>query len=186
MKKIIIIIVLFSIFLSCQKKEENFSKEMIEKLIVIDNGLPSKYTFLDLYVLTNNNEVLKTNNDYLFLSYNRYYHMKFKCFEDFLNEVLNENFVFDKSSLYKIIHHRSFKLNQEIEKQYSEIGFEEFIKKYSKKTNKKNAEFELNKSIIKENEYSTIVYLLYKNRYDVSSDCARGEDYIRKRKCSFK
>ena len=186
MKKIVIAIVLFSFFLSCQKKEENFTKEMIGKLVVVDNGLPSKYMFLDLYILTTNNEVLKTDNDYLFLSYKRYYRKKFKTFEEFLNEVLNKNYVFDQSSLNKIIHLESFKLNQEIEKQYSEIGFDEFLKKYSKKTNKKNAEFELNKSVIKKNEYSTVVYLLYKNRYDVSSDCTRGEDYIRKRENSFK
>lgn len=83
MKKTAITFIIFSFFLSCQKKEENFTKEMIEKLIVTDNGLPSKYTFLDLYVLTNNNEVLKTNNNYLFLSYNRYYQMKFESFEAF-------------------------------------------------------------------------------------------------------
>lgn len=186
MKKIVIAFVLISFFLSCQKKDQNFTKEMIEKLIVVDNGLPSKYSFLDLYILTNNNEVLKTDNNYLLLSYNRYYQMKFKSFEEFLDEVLNKNLVFEQSSFRKIIHLRSFKLNQEIEKKYSEIGFDEFFKKYSKKTNKKNAEFELNKSIIKENEYSTIVYLLYKNRYDIGTDCYIGKDYIRKREDSFK
>jgi len=34
---------------------------MIEELIVSDNGLPSKHNFLDLYILTNNNEILKTS-----------------------------------------------------------------------------------------------------------------------------
>jgi hypothetical protein len=186
MKKITFTIVLFSFFFSCQRKEENFTKEMIEKLIVTDNGLPSKYTFLDLYILTNNNEVLQTNNNYMFQTYNRYYQKRFKTFEDFLEEVLNKNFALDYNSPHEIIHLKSFKLNQEIEKQYSEIGFDEFLKKYSKKTNKKNAEFELNKSIIKKNEYLTIVYLLYKNRYDIGTDCYIGKDYIRKREYSFK
>lgn len=77
-------------------------------------------------------------------------------------------------------------MNQEIEEQYSEIGFDEFLKKYSKKTNKKNTELELNESIIKENEYFTIVYLLYKNRYDVVIDDIDALICIQKREESFK
>jgi len=186
MKKIVIAFVLFSFFLSCQKKEENFTKEMIEELIISDNGLPSKYTFLDLYILTNNNEILKTNNNELNEFYERHYQKKFKTLDEFLDEVLNKNFVFDKSLFRHIVYLESFKLSEEIEKQYSEIGFDEFLKKYSKKTNRKNAEFELNKSIIKENEYSTVVYLLYKNRYDIGVDCYIGKYYITKREESFK
>ena len=186
MKKIIIAFVLFSFSLSCQKEEENFTKKMIDELIVIDNGLPSRYTFFDLYILTNSNEVLRTNNYELNEFYKRHYHKKFKTINDFLEEILNKNFVLDKNLFSHIVYLESFKLNQEIEKQYSEIGFDKFLKKYSKKTNKKNVEFELNKSIIKEKEYSTIVYLLYKNRYDISIDCYIGKDYIRKREDSFK
>ena len=186
MKKIITLLTLFCLLISCERKEPNFSKEMIRKLVVVDNGFPSKYTFFDLYILTNTNEVLQTDNNYLFQTYNRYYQKRFKTFEYFLDAVLNKNFTVNQSSFIKIIHSRSFKLNKETEKQYSEIGFNEFLKKYSKKTNKKNAEFELNKSIIKPDEYFTIVYFLYKNRYDIGVDCYIGKDYIKKREESFK
>jgi hypothetical protein len=186
MKKIITLLTLFCLLISCEKKESNFSKEMIDKLIVENNGLPSYYLSFDLYVQTNNNEIHKTNNHELFAFFKQYYSRKFKTFNEFLDEVLNKNFVIDKRIFDKVIYLDSFKLNSKIENEYSGLGFNEFLKKYSKKTNKKNAEFELNKSIIEQDEYFTIVYLLYKNRYDIGVDCYIGKDYIRKREESIK
>lgn len=186
MKKTLVIIFLFIFFISCKKKEENFTGIMIEKLMMSDNELPSKYGSLNLYVTTNENEIHQTNNQYLFEFYKLYYYKKFKSFDVFLNEILNKTFVFDKRLFKKEIYLESFKLNPEIEKGYSEMGFDEFLKKYSKETPSKKGKLELNKSIIKTDEYSTILYLLYKNRYDVSIDCYLGKDYIRKRVDSFK
>lgn len=133
MKKILIALVVFSYLISCQKKEDNFTKDMINKLIITDNVLPSKYSFLDLYILTNNNEIFKTNNHELNVFYKRNYYKKFKTVQDFLEEVLNKNYIIDQSSLNKSVYLESFKLDQEIEKQYSENGFDKFLKKYSKK-----------------------------------------------------
>ncbi len=79
----------------------------------------------------------------------------------------------------------SFKLNPVIEKEYSDLGFDKFLKKYSKPSIRKD-ELELNKSVIKTGGYSTIKYLLFLNRYDVSVDCYIGKDYIRKRGDAFK
>lgn len=70
------------------------------------------------------------------------------------------------------------------EKEYSNLGFDKFLKKYSKQTISKRSA--LNRAIIKEGEKSTIEYILFKNGYDISSDCYLGIDFIRKREDSFK
>ncbi len=184
-------LVLIFLLISCESKEPNFSKEMIKKLATQQkeiDGIISipRFMFLDLYVLTTNGEVHRSKNNELLYFYNEYYSNEFKSFEEFLNIVLNQEFILEKRLFRNPSYLESFKLNPEIEKEYSDLGFNEFLKKYSKKTNKKNAEFELNKSIIKQDEYLTIVYFLYKNRYDIGIDCYIGKDYIRKREESFK
>lgn len=118
--------------------------------------------------------------------YKKYYTKKFKSFNQFLDASLNNNFVFDKKLFKeKSYYLESFKLNSKIEKEYYSLGFDKFLKKYSKPSSRKQ-ELELNKSNLKTDEYFTIVYLFYINRYDVSSDCYIGKDYIRKREDSFK
>lgn len=191
MKKILILLVLFCFLFSCERKQSNFSEEMIEKLA--DRGeikggtvrLPAPSTsFLPLYVLINNNEFHRCNSDELFYLYKKNYSNKFQSFEDFLNAVLNQDFVFDKKIFKTFRNFDSFKLNPKIEKQYLDLGFNEFLKKYSRETVSKR--LALNRKIVKEGEYSTLVYILFKNGYDISSDCYLGIDYIRKREDSFK
>jgi|GEM_PF-1130168 len=189
MKKILTLLLLFCFLISCERKEPNFSNEMIEKLA--DQGdskngfaIPTPYNSLDLYIRTYNNEVFVTSSSYLYESYKRYYINKFKSFKGFLQTVLDENYVFDKSNP-KIMLARYFKLNQKIEKEYAQLGFEKFLKKYSEPSYKKE-EFELKKAIIESDEYSTISYLLYLNRYDISFDDIHVRYSIVKREDSFK
>ncbi len=77
-----------------------------------------------------------------------------------------------------------FKLNSKIENEYLNLGFDKFLKKYSKETASKR--LVLNRAVIKEGEHSTIAYFLYINKYDISSDCYRAIDYLSKREDSFK
>ncbi|MDR7208503.1 hypothetical protein [Flavobacterium piscis] len=185
MKRVITLLILFYFFNSCENKEPNFSKEMIEKLYVTDDGLPSYYLSLNLFVLTNNDEICQTNNHELFFFFKEYYFMKYKSFEDFLNAILNKDFVMDKNVFKNKRYFDTFKLNSKIEKEYSNLSFNKFLKKYSKASIRKG-ELELNKSSLNSDNYSTVKYFLYLNRYDVSSDCYIGKDYIRKREDSFK
>lgn len=191
MKKIITLLTLFCLLISCERKEPNFSKEMIKKLS--HSGEVKKSTiilplasssFLDLYVLTNNKEILLSSVGELLFLYRGYYSQKFDSFDDFLNAVLNHRFVLDKGLFKKPTYLESFKLNSNAEKEYARLGFNSFLKKYSKETASKR--IALKREIIKEGEYSTIAYILFKNGYDLSSDCYLGIDYIRKREESFK
>ncbi|MDA6072789.1 hypothetical protein NJT12_24510 [Flavobacterium sp. AC] len=185
MKKVITLLALFCLLISCERKEPNFSEEMIEKLVFEDNGLPPYYLRLDLYVLTDNNEIHQTNNNELMFFYKKYYSKEFKSFNEFLNASLNADFIFDKKLLKNNANYlTSFKLNPKLEKEYSSLGFNKFLEKYSKSSSRKD-ELEFNKSNLNSDEYSAFKYFLYVNKYDVSSDCYLGIDYIRKRKDSF-
>ena len=186
MKKILTLLIFLCFLISCERKEPNFSEEMIEKLAYMQEDsklglLPSRYLSFDLYALTSNKEICRTYNHDLFLLFKKYYFKKYKSFEAFLNAVLNENLVLIKKPNYW----DSLKLDQEIEKEYSDLGFEKFLKKYSEPSYKKG-EFELKKAIIESDEYSTISYLLYLNRYDISFDDIHVRYSIIKRVDSFK
>lgn len=191
MKKIFLLL-LFCFLFSCEKKETAFSEAMIEMLSErgeLKNNSealpPPPISFSDVYLLTNNDEVVLLNENELFFFYKRDYSTKFGSFKEFLNAVLNDGFVIEKKMFKHPNYPRRFKLNTKIKKEYSDLGFHEFLKKYSKLLSRKG-DLELNKSIIKSEEYLTIAYLLYKNKYDISTDCYIGKDYIIKREDSFK
>jgi hypothetical protein len=189
MKKILTLLLLFCFLISCERKEPNFSEEMIEKLADFGNRedgivVPSPYSFLNLYIRLNENEIFITNQEYLYHSYKRYYSTKYKTFKEFLETVLNKDYVFDKSNP-KIMLARYFKLDQKIEKEYAQLGFEKFLKKYSEPSYNKK-QLVLKTSIIKPEEYLTISYVLYLNRYDISFDDIQVRYSIVKRKDTFK
>lgn len=180
---------LFCFFSSCERKEPNFSKEMIKKLAYENDskgGIISlnAYNFLDFYVLTDNNEIHQSSKSELWYIHNQYYSKEFVSFENFLDAILNKSFTLKKKRLKKITHFTSFRLNSKIQKEYSVLGFDKFLKKYSKETTAKR--LALNRATIKDGEYLTIAYFLYKNKYDISSDCYLAIDYLRKREDSFK
>ena len=194
MKKIFTLLLLFCFLISCERKEPNFSEEMIENLA--DRGemqdgkngvvrLPSAFSFIDLYVLTNDKEIHLTNINELSFFYDRYYSKEFKTFKEFLNSALNKQYCLDKKRFPNPHYLESFRINSDIKKEYILLGFDKFLKKHSKPSTG-NHDFELDYSSIRRDEYLTIKYLLYLNKYDISSDCNIGKDYIRKREDSFK
>lgn len=138
-----------------------------------------RFHSLNLYVLTSNSEIHESVNNELLYFYEEYYTKNFKSFEEFLDAVLNKEFILDKSKFENPDLLNSFKLNSKITKEYSNLGFHKFLKKHSKQLDKNS--LILNNSNIKKDEYLTIIYLFYKNGYDISSDCYLGVDYIRKR-----
>jgi hypothetical protein len=151
MKKILTSLILLFVFISCDNKEERFSDEMIEDLIVLkeNDDIPPPNSFIDIYVLTDNSEIMLTDNYSLYKLYNHYCYKKFKTLKEFLNEVLNKDFIIEKKFFKNQFYLKSFKLNRNIEKKYSDIGLDEFLKKYSEKTASNRTK--LKKTIINEN-----------------------------------
>lgn len=191
MKRIVLLLLVCFLF-SCERKEANFSKEIIEMLAdrgdTVNGSVrlpPPPSSFSNIYLSIKSNEIMLTNGDELFFFYKKYYSKEFKSFKSFLNEVLNKGFVFDNKLIKKTKYLQTFKVNPKIEKEYSSLGFKNFLEKYSKSSSRKG-KVELNKSNLKNDEYLTIAYFLYINRYDISQDCYIGKDYICKREDFFK
>ena len=105
------------VFISCDNKEERFSDKMIEELIVLkeNNDIPPPKSLLDIYVLSDNSEIMLTDNYSLYKFYNHYYYKEFKALKEFLNEVLNKDFVIEKKFFKNQFYLKSFKLNRNIE-----------------------------------------------------------------------
>jgi hypothetical protein len=179
------------LLISCESKKPNFSKEIIKnfsELSEVNDTLvkappPTTYQ-IDLFVKTSDKEILLSSVSELLFLYKNHYYLKFDSFSKFLNAVLNQDYILDSKVHNKRTYLESFKVNPNIEKDFNRIGIEMFLRKYSKTTASKRVA--IKREIIKEGEYSTIAYILFKNGYDLSSDCYLGIDYIRKRKESFK
>lgn len=182
MKKILTLLILLCFLISCERKEPNFSEEMIEKLAF--HKVINKYLFIDVYIRTNEDEIFVTNGELLYQSYKMYHQKKYKTYKEFLEIVLDKDYVFDASN-EKIILLQNFKLNQKTEKEYDSLGFDKFLKKYSRPSFNDNGD-ELNNLIIQPDEFSTISYLLYLNRYDIRVDDIHPRYSIIKREDSFK
>ncbi|MBF4515206.1 hypothetical protein IRZ71_02580 [Flavobacterium sp. ANB] len=191
MKKILTLLLLFCFLISCERKESNFSEEMIEKLAFHDEGKNASvtvnlYSIIELYIRTNEDGIFVTNGELLYQSYKMYYQKNYKTYKEFLETVLNEDYVFDASN-QKIILLENFKLNPKTEKEYDSLGFDRFLKKYSKPSLGENEnEDELNNLIIQPDEFSTISYLLYLNGYDIRVDDIHPRYLIIKREDLFK
>jgi hypothetical protein len=183
-KKVFFAIVLILLLNSCEKKKLNFSERMLEKLNIENDKIPSRFSNVNLYIKCNEKEVLLVNNLDLFRLYNKQYLNSFKTFKLFLKAVLNDDFIV-KSKLFEDYHFNKYKVKSNFADYYLVNGFDDFLIKYSNKSIIRKNEIELNKSLVKENEYLTIVYILYKNGYDISQDCISGKDYIRQRKKTF-
>ncbi len=80
--------------------------------------------------MTNHNMIFMTTENFLYVSYKKYYSKKYKSYKIFLETFLDKNFVLDENS--PLIVEQKFKLNRKIEKEYTDLGFDKFLKKYSK------------------------------------------------------
>ncbi|MEG0850609.1 MAG: hypothetical protein RSH24_12155, partial [Flavobacterium sp.] len=77
MKKIVSFLMVFCLLTSCERKEPNFSEEMIEKLAIRDNAKDGFYVFIpygfsDVYLMTNQNKIFMTTDNFLYASYKLY------------------------------------------------------------------------------------------------------------------
>ena len=72
MKKILTLLMLFCFLISCERKEPNFSEEMIDKLAIRDNVKEGLYVFIsygfsDVYLMINQNKIFMTTDNFLFM-----------------------------------------------------------------------------------------------------------------------
>lgn len=164
-KQILIILLLVLTFFSCKQDKEIVSNDIINKLSDGNYKRPSINGTLNLFVLSDNQDVIVTNTDYLNYVYDSHYKNKFKNYSEFLTFFLNHKEILSKND-FDSIPYKSFKLNKTIGKQYHELKFKEFFKKHVKKNNSKEDSYTLNVSKdMSYDEIMTISYYLYLNGY---------------------
>jgi hypothetical protein len=167
-KTLMILIFLFS-FLSCVEKREIIKDNELNKLSDGNYLIPSKNGGLDLYVLSENEEIIITNADYLNFVYDKQYKIKYKNFKEFLSDALNHKIII-KAKCFERIPYKHFSVNKFLEVQYNELGFNNFFERYTKNTSDKDS-FILNLKIDNSlDEIETISYYFYLNGYQVIID----------------
>lgn len=165
---------------SCNEKtsEPKISKELID-LICEENikhkkVLDSKskiyiyrnYSFIDVFAKLNNDKYVETNFYELLEIYEKRFKTKFDSYNEFMNEVINEDFVLNENGFYE----KSFYLDKDLNNEFKNLSFEDFLKKYSlrKKDDKKRY---LKDRFFSGNRYLTVSYLLYTKGYYLGGGC---------------
>lgn len=91
---------------------------------------------------------------------------EFDGFNNFMNEVINKDFVLNENGFYE----KSFYLDKDLKKEFESLSFEKFLKKYSFKK-KDDGELYLNVKSLSGNRYLTISYLLYTKGLYLGGGC---------------
>jgi hypothetical protein len=173
-----IIIILFFLLSSCQFEiRKSFNQEMIKELSAGNYNFPSKFGSITLYALSDKNEIIETNADYLNYVFHKHYLNYFKNYSSFLTKVLNEKMIISKSN-FDNVPYKSFKIDSLIETKYKTESFKDFFNEYVKK--KKNRLI-MKVQNLNNNEVMSISYLLFINGYQVQIVDIRAEYYVESR-----
>lgn len=180
MRKTAIFILVLSSLFSCNEKINEFkiSKELID--LICEETLKEKESFdskkkfyinhyndIEVFAKLNNGKFIKTRF-YEFLElYEKKFKSDFDSFDEFMNEVINENFVLNENDFIKTA---TFHLDKHLKKEFKSLSFDVFLKKYSlRKKDDKN--LYLKDENFSGNRYLTISYLLYTKGYYLGGGC---------------
>lgn len=181
-KTVIYLLVLISLF-SCNDKtsESKISKELIDlaceenlkqkKLFDSKSRIKiyKKYHSVYVFAKLDNNKFVETDFYELLKIYEKEFTSKFDSYNEFMYEVINEDFVLNENDFEE----KSFNLDKDLNKEFESLPFYTFLKKYSiKKTGDK--QLYLDKYVSSGNKLLTVSYLLYTKGYYVDSGCFNG------------
>lgn len=165
---------------SCNEKtsEPKISKELID---LISNGTlkekesidskkmiyVSRYNGVKVFAKLKNDKFIETDFHELLWLYEKKFITKFDSFNEFMNELINEDFVLNENNF---IETATFQLDNDLKNEFKSLSFEDFLKKYSlsKKDDKK---LYLKDKFFSGNRYQTISYLLYTKGYYLGGGC---------------
>lgn len=165
MKKHALILLMLLIIVACKQDKKIMSDDAVNKLSSGSYKVPSPYGRLDLFVMSDNQDIIVTNTDYLRYVYDYHFVIKFKTYNEFLSKTLNHEITLDKK-VFDSIPYESFKISKMIEKQYKDLKFETFFKKYVVKSKYRKDTFVLSDALkIPHDEILTISYYLYLHGY---------------------
>ena len=186
MKKLVYIIFLIGIFCSCKKNtyveeyvinllsDEVTKRETSERDLI----LPVSYSYLPVFGLTENNNLVCTRTDYLYYIYSNFYKTDFSNFKDFLTTFLNQKILIPKE---RFISTKSvfFELDKSVKEYYLGNKFSEFYDKYCTINNKTSFIKKENYEKSDRNNLLTIMYYVSINGYYVKINDYLGLYYIK-------
>ncbi len=171
---------------SCNNNSPIIKKEVIDYLSVeVLKTIPDKKGLIDVvstniyspvFILSSEKEqIVLTRVDYLYIFFvESEYKNKYKTFNEFLNESLNQKIKFDKGDL--IHESRIFKINKKIRIEYEKKSFDTSLSSYLLKENN-STYIDINK-IKNTEEYYTLIYYLFINNYYITKDDYAGKTYV--------
>ena len=167
----VFILFLLTCSLSCSTKQNYpFSKSFIQSISKEDQKFPSRFSNILFFCKCQNNEILSLS----VYEIREIYLSEFKRidYSTFLTDLLNQ-----KQAIHCRNQDKTFKINDDVKRHYSEMGVDEFVGFYC--TNLRSDLYVL-KNNISTDQRNTIFYFLFMNNYLTSFDDYSGTFKIRK------
>jgi len=177
MNKGIIILLLLLITLSCNNNGQQIEKKTILKLSQGDFSIPSVHGFLYLFFSVEGNKKGHGNVNILHDIYISYYRNTYEDFSLFLSDALNQKMIFKEKECEGHDISR-FKVNHIVEKHYRELSLTNFIEHYCDKEDENN--FVVKQKYNNDEYLMTILFYLFINNYEITSDDYIGKYKVRK------
>ena len=140
-----------------------------------ENGIPSKYGFMMLFVSVENNLKASTDLSTLNNAYAKYFKENYKDFNEFLSDALNQRISFSKKHL-SLGSQTSFSLDKDVEARYHSLEASEFVKYYVVEVNGKKT---LNTAKYENKSLLTILYYLFISNHEITFDDYIGRYYVK-------
>jgi hypothetical protein len=180
MKKIVIYILIIIGLFSCNEitLDTKISKEIIDliceekikqkKLSDSKSKLMiyKKFPNDDVFAKLNNDKFVETDFYELLRIYEKEFTSKFNSYNEFMYEVINKDLVLNEKGFYE----KPFYLDEDLNKEFKNLAFEDFLKKYSLRK-KDDEKLYLKDELFSGNRYLTISYLLYTKGYYLGGGC---------------
>jgi hypothetical protein len=180
MKKIVIYILIIIGLFSCNEitLDTKISKEIIDliceekikqkKLSDSKSKLMiyKKFPNDDVFAKLNNDKFVETDFYELLRIYEKEFTSKFNSYNEFMYEVINKDLVLNEKGFYE----KPFYLDEDLNKEFKNLAFEDFLKKYSLRK-KYDEKLYLKDELFSGNRYLTISYLLYTKGYYLGGGC---------------
>jgi hypothetical protein len=183
MKKMFFLMLILNIYCSCQNKKTFIKQETTDFLCKeVVKSIPRKdrlvyvshYNYVPVFVLGNDSSLISTRPDFLHHLYISSYKSQYKRFDDFLFKSLNQEIIFDKKQFIKYLP-SSFKIDNEVKKNYDTKKFIDFYNFYLKKEDKR--EYLNRDKVLSINQHFSVIYYLFINNYYTTEDDYIGRTY---------
>ncbi len=160
------------IILSCNSKGPNISGKTIKSISKISPGLPSMYSQLFMFVSLGNDEIGCTDLNILNEVYSKYYLNRYKDFEMFLSDVLNQK----RNLSHQELGNRNvsyFTLNKAISEKYRDHSVVGLINEYCIK--KSETAWSIKTAYKGKSYLYSVLYFLFINNYSIVINDHIGE-----------